>query len=806
MSQFPWLSRLIGRRSTPMVGTDGAMTEAGAEIFCTTAFLPASVTKSVSAGRKAILKARAFMVALIFQMQTIGMAAMLTVFAKLLRTPTGDDNGNVIVLGVTHSWDETKQLLREHRRPENAFLKQPAQRIGKNVLVQSSTVHAMGVLGGAGGEAPSVYHRAESFLIAPLEVAGKTADFLASAILRSMPIPLGDATKLAEVANRVSALVVTMWGDAASTNRRFLKHLCGLCNDEHWPNHVLLDPSQRCLLHQLHRVKTNLLEGHAIVSLSYCFGRLIRAGSLLGLVGDSIASHIESSCVRLVEPPPADLAARSRRVFDLLFGLDASHHLIHGTKGTNKSQLLSDVEFLLAMDGAGLCDRQQVVHYCWKSDGTGPCCKDYAECVDKLQAAYLNLFMCHSTPSGSLSRWTHVGAMLTMLSCGFVCRDIYYNAVLTHLPEASASASHASSLETGAVGAGDGDFVAEHAARVVKVRTWLGNPSTRLHIGVLCMLVKIVDSIMYFLMGGNTKDGARSRRPGTTPRTEEPLPFRELLEQVSGVAHKLFAFLSHWDDSESDAGALLRMMGVDDAGMASDTTLRFARRHCLGFSVGVYRRFIVRLRSFPYRLWVIADGSVDQRCCSDVAAEFLRQPSCCIGFFGQRLRELCPDVASLLGRLGRATVATWLRTLVWSIYQCEKEHASCRRLLLGAGPARNWTLCARERVLERSRVVHMERVTADGAGDVAERASSAERLAAAVGQGMAPPSQNPLLPITNIALPEVGFEIASVGVTSDLSGALVLPSADGGPPAADAALVAGIGNVDDERVPPVLFT
>lgn len=116
----------------------------------------------------------------------------------------------------------------------------------------------------------------------------KTARFLAKAVTDSVALPLGDVGKLRQIAGRVSALILTMWSDAASTNRRYLKHVCGLRLEQQWPQNMLVDPSQKCLLHQLHRAKTIQLEGHTLVSLAYCFAKLIRSGSILGLVSQGM--------------------------------------------------------------------------------------------------------------------------------------------------------------------------------------------------------------------------------------------------------------------------------------------------------------------------------------------------------------------------------------------------------------------------------------------------------------------------------------------------------------------------------------
>lgn len=255
------------------------------------------------------------------------------------------------------------------------------------------------------------------------------------------------------------------------------------------------------------------------------------------------------------------------------------------------------------------------------------------------------------------------------------------------------------------------------------------------------------------------------------------MPCKELVEQVARAMGALLTFLSRWQDAESDSSALLRAMGVCDSAFTEQTSMRFVRRQCLGFSVGLYRRFVVRLRSFPYRLWIVADGTFRENLCQSTAEAFFREPPCCVGFFGQRLRQLCPDVKALLGPLGRTTIATWLRTLVWSIYQCEKEHTSCRRLLLGAGPSRSWTLCARGRLLECSRVVHLERTRHEPTGGpIAERATVAQRLAAVVRNTE---EQNPLQAIVNRAPAELDCRIADVGVASGMTAALAVASGAG---------------------------
>lgn len=180
----------------------------------------------------------------------------------------------------------------------------------------------------------------------------------------------------------------------------------------------------------------------------------------------------------------------------------------------------------------------------------------------------------------------------------------------------------------------------------------------------MLLLTASLDSVMYFLMGGNAADGARSRRPGTRPRLDEPLPCKDLIKQVRDCAERFVDFLQGWANPESDSSKLLTAMGVGEANRGEEEALRFARRQCLGFSAGLFRRFVVRLSAPEYQLWVIADGSIEEPMCRAVAESFLRQRPCCLGYFGRRLRQFLPDVASMLSPLGRATIASWLRTMV----------------------------------------------------------------------------------------------------------------------------------------------
>lgn len=150
-------------------------------------------------------------------------------------------------------------------------------------------------------------------------------------------------------------------------------------------------------------------------------------------------------------------------------------------------------------------------------------------------------------------------------------------------------------------------------------------------------------------------------------------------------------------------------MGVGEESTSSEETLRFVRRHCVGFSSGVYKRLEVRLRSFPLRLALLLKPELPLEKKRLVATEFLLLRPCCVGPFGARLQSLFPSTEDLLSPHAEATLTVWLRSMLWTTYGCESERGSIRRLCQSSGRGRNFTLIARERLMESARTAHSVR-------------------------------------------------------------------------------------------------
>lgn len=711
---FPWLSGVLcaGRRR-PLVGKSGCLSLPCAELLGRVSLIPSSVCRATKAGANTVHKARAFMARFILALQVAAFGALawsmhgFRIACAGLRDQAAEC---VTVLSFAHAWDETKQMLRE---PPRGMARRSTQKIAREILVQRGTLHALACV--RHGDGRKVEHlRAETIIVPPVELYGKSAAYILGGLRRGSLFPLFDRAALGRLAQTVTAVTFSFWGDAAKSNRRALKHMVAVAEAEAWPEQIILDVGQVCMLHQVHRIKIGLIEVHGMVSLLYCMSKLVKAGAILNKLADFIGNWVERCCKRVVQQPPAHAAAQSKAVLDRIFRLEAAHHLRHTPKGPRKSRLLEDVEELLRLDNSGATDDEQLTHFCWTEQGR-PCCPNREATVQRLTAAYLNLFVGHSMPIATLSRWTNVLTVCGMLCAGYACHNVYSRALVNALDEdAGAEEAVAAQGAAAAAGAGEDDVAKEHRARKSKVKAWLDLAGTRLQLACVFMMLQVVDRVTYMFMGGETEADAPHKKPAH-PRPEQVLSITVIIVQVRQAMVDLGKLLREYGREDSESWRFLRSVGVSAETIVAEGTVRTFRRRMLGASVGLFRRLARRLHTFPLRLWVIADLGIADDLRRTCAAEFLRLPDCCLGVFGRGLRRNCPTVDVLCGTKGHAIIRGWLMSQHWSIYACEKEHASCRRLCGADGPGRNWTLLARERVVEAARSVHLHRTGVDPA-------------------------------------------------------------------------------------------
>lgn len=406
MANFPWLSSILQTtKRQPLVSRAGEMSQACAETLIRVAHLGSAACRTAKRGVFTILRARALVVRLLLVMQTSAFQALFLSLAALRERCEEFPGGEVATaVAISHSWDETKQMLREPPQTEQS--RRSTQKVARNILVQRSFLHACGIIHESGGK--KVEHsRSESVIIPPVELYGKTAGHVISGLRKGLLLPMFSPEKVSELSRCVTAVVLCFLGDAASTNRRMLKHLAGMTHLPSWPTNVLTDVGQACLLHQVHRIKVQVVDIHATISLMYCMSKLVRAGAIMHLVANYIGKTVSERCRRSVGPPPPGRNP-VQTALDFVHKLGAPHHLHFGARGVSKHRLVRDVEEVLRMDNSGENSPDgDIVHHCWNGRG-GPCCASLEEARLKMTSAYMNLFVCHGMPVATLSCWTHI--------------------------------------------------------------------------------------------------------------------------------------------------------------------------------------------------------------------------------------------------------------------------------------------------------------------------------------------------------------------------------------------------------------
>lgn len=414
------------------------------------------------------------------------------------------------------------------------------------------------------------------------------------------------------------------------------------------------------------------MESLSIISLLFCLSKLVRTGSVWPVFVDELSACIDHATDRIpFIAPPAEATEKSRKLFDLLYDLNSAHY----NRGGGKSLLHKDVEYLLSVDNGLMANRHRFVQYC-HHPGKGVCCDSAADTKNKLKEAYSNLFLCHSFPTGTLSRWTHIKTLLCILLSSHICRNVLFKAALAKDP--ATTADQEPTLSAGSAGAGDADQQLTHNIRKRKVLDFLGRQQTPRELVALYFATSATDRLVYFFMGGGPDH--QSRKPGTVPKSDQPILVRELLQEVNRCRSSLCETLRGVGDDGSMVHLLLDGVGCSEQERDSKESLLFFRRLCLQLSAGIFRRLELRLNSFPYKCWVLGDkaaSDMDKRAAID---DFLAAPDCCLGWFGRRLRAVFGTQEALSSVFCQVVIMTWMRTLIFSIYSCERPRLSAQTL------------------------------------------------------------------------------------------------------------------------------
>lgn len=322
------MANILGvTKRMPIVDRAGKMSSMCAEALLNAAHIPVALCRAARRGAEGILRAQAFVVRLTLELQMRGSEAMLASMAHFkdsFKEVVGHGGECETIVAICHSWDETRQMLREP--PRHSHARQATQNIARNIMVQKALVYASAFFVEPGGGV-SEHTRAETIIVPPLELHGKNTNYIIAALRKGLLFRIFDRAAVQATTSKVSAIVMTFWGDAASTNRKTMRHVAGLTEEPTWPRGALVDVGQVCLVHQIHRVKVQLVDVHGMVSLMFCLTKLVKAGAILGLAADHIGKLVDRRCKRVVQAPPRGAAARAKQTLDMIFRFDTTSRM-----------------------------------------------------------------------------------------------------------------------------------------------------------------------------------------------------------------------------------------------------------------------------------------------------------------------------------------------------------------------------------------------------------------------------------------------------------------------------------------------
>ena len=409
------------------------------------------------------------------------------------------------------------------------------------------------------------FHQEHEFICGSLALMGKTANFILAAWSRRLPINFEDASFRSALRAACDTFVVEFQQDEGSNNGPALKHMCDVISKDY--RHGLVD-TQSCEIHISVRIRNSCLDLVASAGKFYSLGKLFKIGSYVVAVANNFKA-IASTVERVLLEPQDGHRNDTYRLFDLLFDLQAEHHK-RGKDGSGKSQLLKDIDAILALVNDDAKDFTTWVHLCLVLGV--PCCSSQEDCQMKLAAAFHNFFCVSGIPEGSLSRFTHITMALNKVVAGIGVKRILPRALQiggkTKTPDLSG-------ISPEELGAGAADMGATHATRILTMATWIIDNHHIQSIVCLKVSTKVVETFEYGLFGHKRNYVSLA---DVMHRDKSP---------ITKALVDLWSLLRDWRSGVDEPWELLRLCGVDNM---SDVPLRrMARRQVVRSLLGAYK-------------------------------------------------------------------------------------------------------------------------------------------------------------------------------------------------------------------------
>ena len=502
---------------------------------------------------------------------------------------------------------------------------------------------------------------------------------------------LSCADAVVEVTNRddASAMIAADKKDFLSGLADHVEHPAST-EDKH------LQHSERCIIHQLHRLHNSLWGEEAAVGELYATLKLSKHSSLLCPLTEECES-IAKTTTRVVGPPPPETESSK----------------------TNFLQPIEDVAKQLASENRSLgwWRRLQalvvvlhcwhldfLVHHCWDSTLSQPCCGSDQEAQEKVFVALLDMFVLHPPPAPALRDWLSARRAMSWWAIGTaiggnVMKRLYGGALAKAKSNNNVAAKQAAHRRDhrgdvlADLGSKENHMTEIIAARKSKVLRLVNNEfSAWMFYG--CLVVSSFSGLLLLRLmrsdgldkksRGNLRKGGR----GGVKKRSEVLTSNDILGSESLLAQLCQSYrdlLQGWGPQSSWGG--LQMFG-----MHTFQSLKLSQK-LRGFTqkagAQAHRRFVVYFDKPPYTLYAFLDPlATDER--REQARRQLLRKCCCCYWFCCKYLTLIGGAQHIESPLGLAVLSMLFKCIRWHAAVVERTHSLHRHLLLHQGRGMRW--------------------------------------------------------------------------------------------------------------------
>ena len=540
--------------------------------------------------------------------------------SRQAQNPAVDGNVDDVMRGFTCMWDEASQQAKALRA--DTFSNAPRH---VQVMMTLAALYQVNTTASGCDE----HWQWQPWMCPPMWLAETKHQFLLLGLLQVLPYKWSDFASMAELCSGSLITIICMCFDFASSNVTGFGRILGSLEAAPASCASMLLHGERCLVHQLHIVKSSCLSLSKGASMLYSVSRILTSNHSASGLADAIKQQVRSRfAVRHSAPPSNDALLEVFRHTCCLDGDDSEGFGSASSRSGMRSDILRMVEKCHFDRETG-----QWVYYA-PPDGNGRLPQVQLEdAINSVVDPLLRVLVKRRWPKAALSRWTGVLSCMKRMLIGIVMGNVLPRSLsglsadmnLTEKKVQKLLEELADRIRRGEE-VNASDQRATSSARVLKVSAYFQNPSISWQLGVIFIVASLIEQLHWKVIG-------------TPAKGLKKLKLSELVDPVSSeiaaVGQKMFHLLSLWTLERGD-WALLSWLGARVAPVKK--VMVFARSTLVALAAAYFVRTEMRFSTWPYRLQHLLSPNLSVAQKGITIQAFLQADGCCIGPFGRRYR------------------------------------------------------------------------------------------------------------------------------------------------------------------------